>query len=102
MKIGNDIPNTVILNIMTNIRLAGEAIYYLSREAWTEFRRQNRVTKYSDQNEDRETVITAGNGGSNDVTMENSVGGHQNLPTTTTDTGNQHTNKSGGGGSNYS
>ena len=39
MRIGNDIPNTVILNTMTNIRLAGEVIYYLSREAWTEYRR---------------------------------------------------------------
>jgi hypothetical protein len=77
MRIGNDIPNTVILNTMTNIRLAGEVIYYLSREAWTEFRRQNRVTKYFDQIEDRETVNTAGSGGSNDVTMENSFGGSE-------------------------
>ena len=33
MRIGNDLPNRAILNPMTNIRLAGEVIYYLSREA---------------------------------------------------------------------
>jgi len=33
MRIGNDIPNTVILNTMTSIRLAGEVINHLSREA---------------------------------------------------------------------
>ena len=33
MRMGNDIPNRAILNTMTNIRLAGEVIYYLSREA---------------------------------------------------------------------
>ena len=36
MRIGNDIPNRVMLNTMTNIRLAGEVIYYLSREAQNE------------------------------------------------------------------
>ena len=45
MRIGNDIPNAVVLNTMTNIRLAGEVIHYLSREAWNEYRRQKRVTK---------------------------------------------------------
>ena len=30
MRIGNDVPNAVILNTMTNIRLAGEVIHYLS------------------------------------------------------------------------
>ena len=39
MRIGNDIPNEVVLNAMTNIRLAGEVIHYLSREAWNEYRR---------------------------------------------------------------
>ena len=33
LRIGNDIPNSVVLNIMTNTRLAGEVIHYLSREA---------------------------------------------------------------------
>ena len=47
MRIGNDIPNAVVLNTMTNIRLAGEVIHYLSREAWNEYRRQNRVTSTS-------------------------------------------------------
>ena len=39
MRIGNDIPNAVVLNTMTNIKLAGEVIHYLSREAWNEYRR---------------------------------------------------------------
>ena len=52
MRIGNDIPNAVVLNTMTNIRLAGEVIHYLSREAWNEYRRQNRVTKYFDKIEE--------------------------------------------------
>jgi hypothetical protein len=39
MRIGNDISNAVVLNTMTNIRLAGEVIHYLSREAWNEYRR---------------------------------------------------------------
>ena len=46
MRIGNNITNKVILNAMTNIRLAGEVVNYLSRGAQDEFRRQNRVTKY--------------------------------------------------------
>ena len=48
MRIGNNIPNRAILNTMTNIRLAGEVIYYLSREAQNEYRRQHRVTRYFD------------------------------------------------------
>jgi hypothetical protein len=55
MRIGNDIPNAVVLNTMTNIRLAGEVIHYLSREAWNEYRRQNRVTKYFDKIEESTT-----------------------------------------------
>ena len=55
MRIGNDIPNAVVLNTMTNIRLAGEVIHYLSREAWNEYRRQNRVTKYFDKIEESAT-----------------------------------------------
>jgi hypothetical protein len=39
IRIGNDIPNAVVLNTMTNIRLAGKVIHYLSREAWNEYRR---------------------------------------------------------------
>jgi hypothetical protein len=56
MRIGNDIPNRAILNTMTNIRLAGEVIYYLSREAQNEYRRQHRVTQYFDKIEDNQTV----------------------------------------------
>jgi len=56
MRIGNDIPNAVVLNTMTNIRLAGEVIHYLSREAWNEYRRQNRVTKYFDKIEESTTT----------------------------------------------
>jgi hypothetical protein len=55
MRIVNDIPNAVVLNTMTNIRLAGEVIHYLSREAWNEYRRQNRVTKYFDKIDERTT-----------------------------------------------
>ena len=55
MRIGNDIPNAVVLNTMTNIRLAGEVIHYLSREAWNEYRRQERVTKYFDKIEESTT-----------------------------------------------
>ena len=46
MRIGNNITNNAILNTMTNIRLAGEEVSYLSKGAQDEFRRQNRVTKY--------------------------------------------------------
>ena len=46
MRIGNNISNRAILNTMTNIRLAGEVVYYLSREAQSEYRRQHRVTQY--------------------------------------------------------
>ena len=46
MRIGNNIPNNAILNTMTNIRLTGEVVNYLSKGAQDEFRRQNRVTRY--------------------------------------------------------
>ena len=49
MRIGNEIPNRAILNTMTNIRLAGEVIYYLSREAQNENLHQHRVTQYFDK-----------------------------------------------------
>jgi hypothetical protein len=75
MRIGNDVPNVAILNTMTNIRLAGEVIHYLSREAWSEFRRQNRVTKYFDQIEGREASKDAGDSGNTDAAMENPGGG---------------------------
>ena len=52
MRIGNNIPNKAILNTMTNIRLAGEVINYLSRSTQDEFRKQHRVTKYFDMMHD--------------------------------------------------
>ena len=55
MRIGNDIPNAVVLNTMTNIRLAVELIHYMPREAWNEYRRQDRVTKYFDKIEESTT-----------------------------------------------
>ena len=39
LRIGNDIPNSAVLNIMTSTRLAGEVIHNLSREAQSEYRR---------------------------------------------------------------
>ena len=61
MRIGNDIPNRAILNTMTNIRLAGDVVYYLSREAQNEYRRQHRVTQYFDKIEGNQTVATNDN-----------------------------------------
>ena len=46
LGVANNIPNKAILNTMTSIRLAGEAITSLSRKAWEQFRKQNRVTDY--------------------------------------------------------
>jgi hypothetical protein len=34
LGIGNMISNKAILNTMTSIRLAGEVVNYLSKEAW--------------------------------------------------------------------
>jgi hypothetical protein len=61
LRIGNDIPNSAVINIMTSTRLAGEVIHYLSREAWTEYRRQSRVTKYFDRIEKGDTVDSINN-----------------------------------------
>jgi len=41
--------NRAILNTMTSIRLAGEVVNYLSKEAWVQFRKQNRVTAFFDK-----------------------------------------------------
>ena len=46
LRIGNMVSNRAILNTMTSIRLAGEVTNYLSKEAWEQFRRQNRVTAF--------------------------------------------------------
>ena len=45
----NNISKKVILNTMTSMRLAGEAITQLSRGAWEQFKKQNRVTQYFDK-----------------------------------------------------
>ena len=45
------ISNKAILHTMTSIRLAGEVVNYLSRSAWEQFRRQNRVTAYFEMKE---------------------------------------------------
>jgi len=51
LGVSNMISNKAILNTMTSIRLAGEVVYYLSKEAWTQFRKQNRVTSFFDKKE---------------------------------------------------
>ena len=50
------VSNKVILNTMTSIRLAGEAVNYLSREAWEQFRRQNRVTTFFNKKETEDST----------------------------------------------
>jgi sortase (surface protein transpeptidase) len=50
------VSNKVILNTMTNIRLAGEVVNYLSREAWEQFRRQNRVTAFFNKKETEDST----------------------------------------------
>ena len=47
----NMVSNKIILNTMTSIRLAGEVVNYLSKEAWEQFRRQNRVTSFFNKKE---------------------------------------------------
>jgi sortase (surface protein transpeptidase) len=59
LRIGNMVSNRAILNTMTNIRLAGEVINYLSKEAWEQFRRQNRVTAFFIQKEENERTNSA-------------------------------------------
>ncbi len=74
MRIGNDIPNAVVLNTLTNIRLAGEVIHYLSREAWNEYRSQNRVIKYFDKIEESTTRNNDAGVKNNDEEMKNETG----------------------------
>ena len=51
LGVSNIVSNKAILNTMTNIQLAGDVINYLSKEAWVQFRRQNRVTSFFDRKE---------------------------------------------------
>ena len=50
------VSNKVIVNTMTSIRLAGEVVNYLSREAWEQFRRQNRVTAFFNKKETEDST----------------------------------------------
>ena len=59
LRIGNMVSNRAILNTMTNIRLAGEVTNYLSKEAWEQFRRQNRVTAFFTKKEENERTNSA-------------------------------------------
>ena len=47
----NTVSNKAILNTMTSIRLAGEAIIKLSRGAWEHFKKQSRVTQYFERSD---------------------------------------------------
>ena len=42
----NNITNRAILNTMTSMKLAGEAITRLSRSTWEQYKKQNRLTQY--------------------------------------------------------
>jgi sortase (surface protein transpeptidase) len=53
---------------MTSIRLAGEVVNYLSREAWEQFRRQNRVTAFFNKKETEDS--TRVRNGNNNYTTE--------------------------------
>ena len=61
LRVGNMVPNKAILNTMTNIRLAGEIVSNLSKGAWEQFRRQNRVTVYFDKKEAEDLNRANGN-----------------------------------------
>ena len=50
------ISNKVILNTMTSIRLAGEVVNYLSKEAWEQFRRQNRDSAFFEKKENEDSA----------------------------------------------
>jgi hypothetical protein len=56
LGVSNMISNKVILNTMTSIRLAGEVVNYLSKEAWEQFRRQNRVTAFFEKKENEDSA----------------------------------------------
>ena len=61
------VSNKVILNTMTSIRLAGEVVNYLSREAWEQFRRQSRVTTFFNKKETEDSNRVR-NGNNNNTT----------------------------------
>jgi hypothetical protein len=47
---------------MTSIRLASEVVNYLSKDAWEQYRRQNRVTAFFEKKEPKKGKSTAGPG----------------------------------------
>ena len=49
--VGSGITNKAILNTMTSIRLAGDAITSIARKVWEDARRQTRLTSYFDKEE---------------------------------------------------
>jgi hypothetical protein len=49
--VGSGIANKAILNTMTSIRLAGDAITSIARKVWEDARRQTRLTTYFDKEE---------------------------------------------------
>ena len=57
LRLGNNVPNRAILNTMTNIRLAGDVVTHLAKDAWEQFRKQKRVTAYFEK---KETEATQG------------------------------------------
>jgi hypothetical protein len=59
LGVSNMISNKAILNTMTSIRLAGEVVNYLSKEAWVQFRKQSRVTAFFDKERVEESRRTA-------------------------------------------
>ena len=49
--VGSGISNKAILNTMTSIRLAVDAIRLIARKVWEDGRRQTRLTSYFDNEE---------------------------------------------------
>jgi len=50
----NSISNRVILNTMSTMKLAGDAIYSLQQKVRVQYTQQNRLTKYFEKTEDVE------------------------------------------------
>ena len=42
----NHVSNKVLLNTMTSMRLAGEAITNIAKDTWEQFKKQNRLTQF--------------------------------------------------------
>jgi hypothetical protein len=70
LGVSNMISNKAILNTMTSIRLAGEVVNYLSKEAWEQFRKQNRVTAFFEKKETGSSARAPTNNRSYDTEKE--------------------------------